>query len=241
MPVKKKSETKSKVKTVKAASKKVEGLSIDVFDLKGKVVEHITLSKEIFGAKVNKALVAQSIRVYLANQRSGSASTKTRGEVQGSTRKIYRQKGTGKARHGGIRAPIFVKGGIAQGPHPRDFSLDMPKKMRRLALFSVLSQKYNDGEIRVVKGLEKIAPKTKEMVSVITSLEVGPKHKKILLVLPQVADNKQVVKAARNIAGVEFIQASQLNTYQALETNILLFMKDALSIMEKTFITGGQK
>lgn len=216
-------------------------LSIDVYDLKGKVVEKLALPKEIFGAKVNSALVAQAVRVYLANQRSGTASTKTRGEVQGSTRKIWRQKGTGRARHGGIRAPIFVKGGIAFGPKPRDFSLDLPKKMRRLALFSVLSQKYKDGHIRVVKGLEKIEPKTKEMVSVMSSLEVNSKNKKVLLVIPQTENHIQVVKAARNITGVEFIQASQLNTYQTLENKIVLFMRDALPVVEKTFLAGGKQ
>lgn len=228
------------VKKLKVTPKKADGLTIDVFDIKGKVVEEISLSKEIFGSKANDALVAQAVRVYLANQRSGSASTKTRGEVSGSTRKIYRQKGTGRARHGGIRAPIFIKGGIALGPKPRDFSLELPKNMRRKALFSVLSQKYKDGEIKIVKGLEKISPKTKSFALVVGYLKVDPK-KRVLLVLPQISENVHIVKAARNIQGVSYTQASQLNTYEVLHNSVLLFTKDAISSTEKTFITGEKQ
>lgn len=238
MPVKKNSKLRSQ--NSKLTAKKAGGLSIDVYDLKGKVVEEISLSKEMFGSTVNNALVAQAVRVYLANQRSGSASTKTRGEVRGSTRKIWRQKGTGRARHGGIRAPIFIKGGIALGPKPRDFSLQFPKNMRRKALFSVLSQKYKDGEIKIVKGLEKIPPKTKSFASVVGYLKVDPK-KRVLLVLPQISESRHVVKAARNIQGVSYMQASQLNTYEVLHSSVLLFTKDALSLAEKTFATGGKQ
>lgn len=214
-----------------------DALSIDVYDLKGKVVEQIALPKEIFGAKVNSVLIAQAVRVYLANQRKGTASTKTRGEVTGSTRKIRRQKGTGRARHGSLRAPIFVKGGIVFGPKPRDFSLEFPKKMRRAALFSILSQKYKEGEIKAVKGLEKIQPKTKEFISVMKHLNLSPKdNKKVLLVLPKTSSHEHIIKAVRNITGVTFIQATQLNTYQLLQNNLLLFMKDAFPVIEKTFV-----
>src|SRR6185437_7247197 len=122
---------------------KVAPVSVDVVGIDGKVTGKIALPGEIFGEKLNKALLAQAVRVYLANQRQGNASTKTRGEVDGSTRKIYRQKGTGRARHGSVRAPIFVHGGIAHGPKPRDFSLTMPQKMKQKALFSALSTKLS--------------------------------------------------------------------------------------------------
>jgi len=135
-----------------AAAPKAAGLKVEVIDTVGKVVETMELPKELFGAKINSVLMAQAVRVYLANQRLGTASTKTRGEVDGSTRKIYRQKGTGRARHGGIRAPIFVKGGIAHGPKPRDYSLLLSKNMRIAALRSALSAKVKAGEVAVIAG-----------------------------------------------------------------------------------------
>ena len=130
---------KSRVKTTKAVTvgktvatkKNTAGLTVDVYDTRGKVVEKMHLPKDIFGVDVNQQLIAQAVRVYLANKRQGTVSTKTRGEVTGSTRKIYRQKGTGRARHGSIRAPIFVHGGLVFGPKPRDYSMKFPKKMRK--------------------------------------------------------------------------------------------------------------
>ena len=139
----------SKPETKKTQTRNVQktGLNIDVFDIKGKNVGSISLPESIFKAKVNPQVVAQAVRVYLANQRQGTSSTKTRGEVQGSTRKIYRQKGTGRARHGSIRAPIFVHGGVAFGPKPRDFSLKIPSKIKQQALFSAFSSKFSADEI----------------------------------------------------------------------------------------------
>jgi large subunit ribosomal protein L4 len=147
--------------TVKPVTKVTRGVKIDVLDLTGKVQTSIDLPAELFGAKVNKQIMAQAVRVYLANQRQGTQSTKTRGEVTGSTRKIYRQKGTGRARHGGITAPIFVGGGIALGPKPRDYGLSLPKKMRRVALASALTSQLNAGKVKVVDGFDTIEPKTK--------------------------------------------------------------------------------
>ena len=159
-----KKEIKPVAKTVKSP---VSKLTVSVYGMDGKSSGTVTLPKEIFGEVVNKKLLAQAVRVYMANKRQGNASTKTRGEVEGSTRKIYRQKGTGNARHGSIRAPIFVKGGIVHGPKPRDFGLDLSKKMRRKALFSALSAKLQDGDVKVVSGFEKMTPKTKQFVSVL--------------------------------------------------------------------------
>src|ERR1035437_1581049 len=148
---------------VKVVAAKETGLKQSVYDLKGVVSGSIELPAEIFGAKINKTLMTQAVRVYLANKRRGTLSTKSRGDVKISTRKIYRQKGTGRARHGAASAPIFVGGGVAFGPRPRDYSLKLNQKARRLALFSALTTKLKNGEIKIVKGLEKIEPKTKLM------------------------------------------------------------------------------
>ena len=242
-PVKQAVVKKPTVKNVTtAASKPVEKkevkLTLDVFDLDGKVAGKVSLSEVIFGDKVNKTLLAQAVRVYLANKRQGTVSTKTRGEVDGSTRKIYRQKGTGRARHGSLRAPIFVKGGIVFGPKPRDYSLILPKKMKRKALFSALSAKVLDGEVKVLQGLDKIEPKTKHFAGVLEKLGFDGKKKKLLLVTPASLDN--VKRAGRNIPGVSLLQAKQLNAYDVLKNKNLVFMKESLAEMEKYFL-GGDK
>ena len=221
---------KSVVKTEKVDAtvtvpKKVAGLKVEVVDAAGKVVETMELPKEVFGAKINSVLMAQAVRVWLANQRLGTASTKTRGEVDGSTRKIYRQKGTGRARHGGVRAPIFVKGGIAHGPKPRDYSLTLSKSMRKAALFSALSAKVQAGEISVMAGLSKME-KTSAMAN---ALMHGGYSKKgtTLFVLPE--HTEKVYKAARNLVGVTVIPASLLNTYEVLKAKRIVLMQEAVA------------
>lgn len=209
-------------------------LKVDVYDLSGKVVDSMELPKTVFGNKVNKNLIAQAVRIYLANQRAGSASTKSRGEVQGSTRKIYRQKGTGRARHGGIRAPIFVHGGVAHGPKPRDFSLVLPQKMRRAALLSSLSAKAQNGSIKVVTGFEGIQPKTKVMVELLKEMDIIGGKKKILFVMDSKYDN--IVRAVRNIEGLSYDFAKQLNTYEVIRNQVIILMKKAVSEIENTFI-----
>lgn len=215
-------------------TKRKNKLEIDIYDIKGRVVETIALPQEIFGAKINNQLMSQAVRVYLANQRRGTASTKTRGEVAGSTRKIYRQKGTGRARHGSIRAPIFVHGGVVFGPKPRDYSLKLSKKMRKAALFSALSAKVKDGGIKVVSGLEKITPKTKFMTLVLQKLGLLNKNEKILLVLPKKLE--EIQRAARNIQNVEIIYAYQLNTYNILRNKTLFLLKDSIAALGKHFL-----
>jgi len=169
---------------VKAVIAKETGLKQSVYDLKGKVSESINLPEAIFGVKVNKTLMTQAVRVYLANQRRGTLSTKSRGEVKISTRKIYRQKGTGRARHGAASAPIFVGGGIAFGPKPRDFSLKLNQNMKRVALFSALTAKLKDGEIKVITGLEKLEPKTAKMADVLENLALNGKKSQVLIIMP---------------------------------------------------------
>lgn len=207
-------------------------LTADVLDVTGKVVESMTLPESVFGAKVNKSLIAQAVRVFLANQRAGSASTLTRGEVTGSTRKIYRQKGTGRARHGGVRAPIFVHGGVAHGPKPQDHSLKMPQKMKRAALLSTLALKAQNNQIKVITGLESIAPKTKSMVALLKSVKPATEKGRILVVMD--AKHDSIVRATRNIEGVTYEISNQLHTYEVMHSATILFMKSAIETMAQT-------
>lgn len=218
----------------KPVTKVVGSLKIEVLDVSGKVVETMELPKEVFGAKINSVLMAQAVRVYLANQRLGTASTKTRGEVDGSTRKIYRQKGTGRARHGGVRAPIFVKGGIAHGPKPKDYSLSLSKHMRKAALFSALSAKVQAGEVTVMAGLSKF-DKTAPMAKALT--HAGYSRKGVtLFVLPE--HTEKVFKAARNLAGMTVMPANQLNTYEVLKAKKVVLMQEAVA---KIGVSKGAK
>lgn len=233
-PVKEvKKETASVKPAAKPAKTSTLNMSVDVFDLTGKSTGKLTLPAEIFGEKINKQLLAQAIRVYQANKRQGNASTKTRGEVDGSTRKIYRQKGTGRARHGSLRAPIFVKGGIVHGPKPRDYSLDLPKKMRRKALFSALTSKFLGGELTVLTELEKLEPKTKVFVAGLKSLGLG-ETASVLLVMP--SDLANVKRATGNITSVTTTVAGRLNALDVLKSRKVLVTRDAVDEMKKVFL-----
>jgi large subunit ribosomal protein L4 len=235
-----KPEVKSKKIAVNTPIKEKSGsLKLNVYSLAGKVSGSVNLPKEIFGVEVNNNLIAQAVRVYLANQRRGTLKTKSRGEVNISTRKIYRQKGTGRARHGAASAPIFVGGGIAFGPKPRDFSLKLSRKMKQKALFSALSAKVKDNEIKIISGLEKIEPKTKKMAQVLKNLELKGK---ILLVTPKLdkvndkknaEDLKNVYLSARNLKGVSIRGINLLNTYEVLASENILFMKSAIEALDK--------
>ena len=222
---------------VKKELPKETGLKLSVFNISGNVLESLTLPKEIFGVDINKQIMTQAVRVHMANQRRGTVKTKSRGEVKISTRKIYRQKGTGRARHGAASAPIFVGGGIAFGPRPRDYSLSLNQKMRRIALFSALSAKLKDGEIKIISGLEKLEPKTGKMADVIENLNLNIKKKQILLVIPKGGkDFDNVVKAARNIQGVSVLSSNVLNTYAVLSNKQILFMKNSIDALKETFL-----
>jgi len=226
-------------KTPKVAAKTTKGTSLNasVFDTKGKVAGHIKLPSEIFGAKINNPLMSQAVRVYLANQRQGTVKTKNRGEVNKTTKKLYQQKGTGRARHGSKRAPIFVGGGLAFGPRPRDLSLNFSKKMKTLALFSALSSKLKDNEIKIIKGLEVITPKTKIMAHVLKNLGIA--DKKVLLVMPKMgAESQSVYRASRNIKGINILTANTLNAYKVLDNKLVLLMKDSIDVIKDTFVKG---
>ncbi|MEK7065391.1 MAG: 50S ribosomal protein L4 [Patescibacteria group bacterium] len=208
-------------------TKKTNTLSAPVLGVDGKAKGRMQLPPELFGAKINKQLLAQAVRVYLSNQRAGTASTKTRGQVEGSTRKIYRQKGTGRARHGSIRAPIFVGGGIVFGPHPRDYRLELPKKAKRAALAAALTSQFSKGNIVIVDGLSELPPKTKEMAKTLHT--VGATGKTLLATGGEVA----VTRAARNIADVDVMLANNLYAYAVLSHQKVVLTKDAISTLRK--------
>lgn len=201
-------------------------LTLTVYNVEGKEMGTADLPKEIFPVATSPRLIAHYVRVYLANQRQGTQSTKTRGEVIGSTRKIYRQKGTGRARHGDIKAPIFVGGGLAHGPKPRDFSLRINKKQKRKALLAVLSDKAKHGQIAVIDGLLTMAPKTKPISALLKKLS-GDVGQRILFVYPQKAEN--LVKAVRNMPTVASSSVSSLNPYLLLQQQKILLAKEALT------------
>ena len=173
---------------------------IDVYDITGKKVSEIELNEEIFGIKPNKELVHAAVVNYLANQRQGTQSTKTRAEVRGGGRKPWRQKGTGRARQGSIRAPQWIKGGIALGPKPRSYRYTINKKERRIAIKSVLSSKVLENTLTVVDKIAFDEIKTKNMVTALNNLKV---EGKTLIMLPE--KNENVQKSARNIEGVKTI------------------------------------
>jgi large subunit ribosomal protein L4 len=203
---------------VQAAAPKTEaketlakGLSLTMVDMKGEEAGKMTVPHGIFDADINRQLIALAVRVYLANQREGSASTKTRGEVEGSTRKIYKQKGTGRARHGSIRAPIFVGGGIVFGPRPHSFSRTMPGAMRRKALVSALSEAFAGKRVTVIDDWSALKAKTREAAAMLEAVGITGK---VLLVVPAMTD--KVVKISRNIEGVTIMPSDQVTTYDVV-------------------------
>ena len=235
-PVESMKEVKTKAPAEKkAVAKKTETkqatMKISVYDVTGNVSGNMTLPEAVFGANINKSLLAQAVRVYLANQRSGTASTKSRGEIDLTTAKWYRQKGTGRARHGAKSAPIFVKGGVAHGPKPHDFGLELPKKMRKAALLAALSSKQADGSVIVVDDLAAITPRTKNVVSLLKTLGVEDKKMKALFVIGEKAEN--IIRASRNIEGVTYLSVTQLSAYPVLNAKKLIFAKDTIETLEK--------
>ena len=213
--------------TEKTETKKSSDLVASVFSVTGEKISSLTLAKELFGVAVNTTLLAQAVRVFLANQREGTASTKTRGEVEGSTRKIYKQKGTGRARHGAIRAPLFVGGGIVFGPRPRDYSLVLPQAMRVEALKSALSQKQKTGNIVVVEDAAHAEPKTKIVANGLTAMGLS---RTILIVTDDMHGN--YVRAAKNLEHVDVIPAAQVHAYAVFSHKYICITKEALKILE---------
>ena len=203
---------------------------VDVYDIKGKKVSDVELADSVFGIEPNEAVVHSVLVNYLANQRQGTQSTKTRAEVRGGGRKPWRQKGTGRARQGSIRAPQWVKGGIALGPKPRSYKYTVNKKERRLAIKSLLSSKVLEKELTVVDKLELAEIKTKTMVKALADLKV---EGKTLIVLPE--NNKNVLMSARNIEGVKTITLNNINVFDLLKYNNLVLPLETVKKIEEVY------
>ena len=203
---------------------------VDVYDIKGKKVSDIELADSVFGIEPNENIVHAVLVNYLANQRQGTQSTKTRAEVRGGGKKPWRQKGTGRARQGSIRAPQWIKGGIALGPKPRSYKYTVNKKEKRLAIKSVLSSKVIEKELTVVDKLELKEIKTKSMVKALAALKV---EGKTLIVVSE--KNKNVVMSARNIEGVKTITANNINVFDLLKYNNLILPVDTVKKLEEVY------
>ena len=203
---------------------------VDVYDMKGKKVSDVELAESIFGIEPNEAIVHSVLVNYLANQRQGTQSTKTRAEVRGGGKKPWRQKGTGRARQGSIRAPQWIKGGIALGPKPRSYSYTVNKKERRLALKSILSSKVAENELTVVDKLEVEEAKTKVMAKALTDLKV---EGKALIILADRNDN--VLRSSRNIEGVKTIELNTINVFDLLNCNKLVLPLDTVKKLEEVY------
>jgi large subunit ribosomal protein L4 len=193
-----------------------------VFNAEGEKVGELELPAAVFGQPVNRALLHQAVVRYLANQRVGTADTKTRAEVSGGGRKPWRQKGTGRARHGSIRSPIWRKGGVVFGPTPRSYRQDMPKRARRQALKSALSAKALDGEVLVLEGLSLAAPKTKVVAKLLTALGAED----ALLVTADL--DRVLVLSTRNLPKAEVMVAQDLNAYKVLRHDKLVLLREAV-------------
>ncbi|MEK7408794.1 MAG: 50S ribosomal protein L4 [Acidobacteriota bacterium] len=185
--------------------------TVDVFDLNNAKVGELELADEVFAAEVNEALLYEAVRHYMAGRRRGTAKTKTRHEVSGSGRKLWRQKGTGRARVGSIRSPLWRHGGTAHGPQPRDYSYRLPRQMQLGALRSALSAKLRDGELKIVQSFSLPDHKTKTVRAALDTLEA---RRKVLLV--DNADNRSLSLGARNLPGVTLLGSRELTTYHLL-------------------------
>ena len=203
---------------------------IDVYNIEGKKVNDVELKEDIFGIIPNEELVHSVIVNYLANQRQCTQSTKTRSEVSGGGRKPWRQKGTGRARQGSIRAPHWVGGGIALGPKPRSYSYKLNKKERRLAIKSCLSSKVIENELTVVDKFEFNAIKTKEVAKMLNSLKL---EGKTLILLPE--KNEIIQKSARNIKGVKTLSVNTINAYDLVNYKNLVVTLDTVKRLEEVY------
>jgi large subunit ribosomal protein L4 len=202
--------------------------AVDVYNTSNEKVSNIVLHPDVFRTRVNKHLLYEAVKQYRAGARRGTHATKNRALVSGSGRKPWRQKGTGRARVGEIRTPLWRHGGTVFGPQPRDYSYDMPKKARAAALRSALSQRAQDGGLKIVDHFDLAQPKTKELKKVLVQLGVDGKT---LLVDDKPADN--LILSGRNIPGLKVVDASQVNVYDVLDCRTVLLSQDALTKLEE--------
>jgi len=205
----------------------------EVRNTAGGVVSSTELDDRIFTVERNDTLIHQAVLRIQANRRAGTHQTKTRGNVKGTTAKMYRQKGTGRARHGAMTAPQFRKGGVVFGPHPRSYAQDMPKKMRRKALCSVLTDKLAEGRVLVVDNFGLTEPRTKGMIEILSTLGVS---RRVAIIIP--APDANVTLSARNIPEARTIVAHTLNVLDAIDSDYLVFTQEGLRVLEGV-LTGG--
>lgn len=202
--------------------------TVEVFNMTGAKVGDVELAENVFAVEVNEGLVHQAVVMQLASQRQGTHATKTRGMVRGGGRKPWKQKGTGRARSGSTRSPIWVGGGTIFGPHPRSYAFSMPRKQRRLAIKCALTDKVNNKDFIVLDNLEFAAPKTKDVVKMLSDFNVDDKA---LFITSSYAEN--VEKSSRNIPGVKAINSNGLNVYDILNHKKLFITKDAVTRIEE--------
>ena len=203
---------------------------VTMLNMAGEAVGDIKLKVEMFGIEINEFAVHEVIKNYLANQRQGTQSAKTRGEVRGGGRKPFRQKGTGRGRQGSLTSPSHIGGGVVFAPKPRDYSYTVPKKVKRLALKSALSSKVKESEIIVIDSLEFSEPKTKEMIKVLPNVKAA---KKALIVTAE--KNENVVRSAANIPGVKTSIVSAMNTYEIVNATSFIVTKDAVEKIQEVY------
>jgi large subunit ribosomal protein L4 len=192
----------------------------------------VSLSSDIFGIEPNDHAIYLDVKQHLANKRQGTHKSKERNEVSGTTKKLKRQKGTGGARAGSMKSPVFVGGGRVFGPQPRDYSFKLNKKLKRLARLSALSYKAKNNGIMVLEDFSFEAPKTKQMLDMVANLKVA--DKKTLIVIPQ--SNKNIYLSSRNLQGNKVVTASDLNTYDILNAHSLLIAEGSLKVIEDTLL-----
>jgi len=202
---------------------------VDVFDLTGTKSGELDLSDEVFGAEVNEDLLYEAVRQFNASNRAGTHKTKTRHEVAGSGKKLWKQKGTGRARMGSIRSPLWRHGGTSHGPQPRDYSYDLPKKMMLGALRSALSAKLRDGELGIVSSFELNDHKTKNLKTTLIKLELT---KKVLIVDNE--DNRNLELSARNLEGVRLLHSREVSVYHLLDAHKVLLSRSAAERLSET-------
>lgn len=203
---------------------------VNVYNMLGELVEEMELSENVFGVKINQHVVWEVVKNQLANKRQGTQSAKTRAEVRGGGRKPWRQKGTGRARQGSTRSPQWKGGGVVFAPKPRDYSYKVPKKVRRLALKSVLTSKVQNNEIIVVDDIKFDSPRTKDMANLLTKLNAD---KKALIVMG--TKNLNLIKSANNIPNVATALVNTINVYDILKYNSFIITKEAVRKVEEVY------
>ncbi|HVF92336.1 MAG TPA: 50S ribosomal protein L4 [Blastocatellia bacterium] len=202
---------------------------VKVKNLKNEEVGELELSDAVFGVPLNKSLIYEAVKNYLANQRSGTSATKTRGEVSGSGKKLWKQKGTGRARVASLRSPLWKGGGNVHGPQPRDWSYRIPKKMRRGAIRSVLSERLREGGLVIIENFELQSHKTKDFVTTLSGLGLD----KRTLIIDSLLDNGNLALSSRNLPGVTCVSPNGVNVYDLLTHEQLALTREAASELEK--------